>query len=128
MVPDEPLLKAIMAQQRIRALFVVPSVIEQLLNESQGIDYFRSLDFVAYRGAPCSQTVGDRVSSVVTLVSPFGSTEAIVLPELSLPNEDWAWHEFNPCFKLEMRPHDSTNNTHELVILANNSTKDITAI
>ncbi|KAI1120472.1 acetyl-CoA synthetase-like protein [Nemania abortiva] len=128
MIPDGPLVRGIMAQQKIRAMFLVPSIIEQLLQEPNGINLFNDVDFIAYSGAPSSAAVGDRISTVVRLVSPFGSTEIFQVPQLLLPREDWAWHEFNPYYKHEMQPYDSDNNIFELVILADESTKDTTAM
>ncbi|KAI0013533.1 acetyl-CoA synthetase-like protein [Xylariaceae sp. FL0662B] len=128
MIPDGALLKSVMLQQRLRAMFLVPYIIEQLLREPNGIDLFKNLDFVAYGGAPFSAEAGDRLSRVVDLVSPFGSTETFSIPELALPREDWAWHEFNPYYKHEMQPYDEANGTFELVIFADESTKDTTAI
>ncbi|KAI1505652.1 acetyl-CoA synthetase-like protein [Biscogniauxia marginata] len=128
LIPDGPLLKSVMLQQKLRAMFLVPSVIEQLLQEPNGIDLFKDVDFVGYSGAPSSPAVGDRLSKVVELVSPFGSTEIVSVPELSLPREEWAWHEFNPHYRHEMQAYDPTENTFELVIFADESTKDISAI
>ena len=128
MVPDGPLLKDIMSQQKLRAMFLVPSIIEQLLNEPNGTAYFESLDFVAYSGAPSNPAIGDRLSQVVQLVSPFGSTETMSIPELALPRHEWAWHEFNPNYKHEMELYDATEGVFELVIIADETTRDTTAI
>lgn len=128
MVPDGTLLKEILKQQKIRAMFLVPAVIEELLFEPNGIRYFKDLDFLAYSGAPSSPAVGDRLSKVVELLSPFGSTETLIVPELALPWEDWAWHEFNPLFKHEMQLLDADEGTYELVLVCDDDMKDINAV
>ncbi|KAI1370978.1 acetyl-CoA synthetase-like protein [Hypoxylon crocopeplum] len=128
MIPDGPLLKSVLQQQKLRAMHLVPSVIEQLLQEPNGIDFFKNVDFVAYSGAPSSPAVGDRLSRVAELISPFGSTETFLVPELTLPREYWAWHEFNPNYKHELQPYDPAEGTFELVIFTDESTKDTTAV
>ncbi|KAI1377877.1 acetyl-CoA synthetase-like protein [Hypoxylon crocopeplum] len=128
MVPDGSLLKSVVRQQKIRAMFLVPSVMEELLQEPNGTDVFKDLDFVAYGGAPSNPAVGDRLSKVVKLISVYGSTEMLTVPELALPREDWEWHEFNPYFKHEFQAYDDTEDICELVLIADESMKDGMAV
>ncbi|KAK7757174.1 hypothetical protein SLS62_000723 [Diatrype stigma] len=129
MVPDATLLKTVMRHQELRALLLPPSLAEQLLLEPNGMDFFRKLDFLAYSGAPFHHTIGDQLSEVVELVSPFGSTETYPQPELApIDRKDWPWHEFNPFVKHEMQLYDPDEGTYELVILADPSTKDTAAV
>lgn len=72
--------------------------------------------------------MGEQLSKVVELVSPFGCTEMFLIPELVPDPEDWAWHEFNPNFKHEMQLYDINEGTFELVVFANESNKDTTAV
>src|SRR5689334_7920646 len=102
MIPDGPLLKNVMLHQKLRSIFLPPAIIEQLLHEPNGIDFFKGLDFLTYSGAPFNPELGERLSKVVDLVSPFGSTEVYPQPELAPSREDWMWHEFNPSVKHEM--------------------------
>ncbi|OTB19794.1 hypothetical protein K445DRAFT_52566 [Daldinia sp. EC12] len=124
LIPDGPFLKSIIAQQRLRAMFLVPSVVEALLQDPDDINLFKQLDFIALSGAPSNPAIGNRLSEVVELVSPFGSTETVMLPELALPREDWEWHEFNPYLKHELRVYDSEQGIFELVLLADESMRD----
>ena len=103
MIPDGNLLKHVLRQQKVRALALVPAVVEQLLNEPNGIDFFRNLDYLCHGGAPMNPVVGNRLSKITTLVSPFGATEIFSQPELVVAPEDWQWHEFNPHLKHEMQ-------------------------
>lgn len=122
MVPDGQLLKEIRMQQKLRAMFLVPSVIEQLLAEPDGISFFTDVDFVASSGAPSTPEIRDRLSQVVELISPFGSTETGQLPELALPREDWVWHEFHPNYSHQMQVYDPAQGIFELVVLADETT------
>ncbi|KAI0384999.1 acetyl-CoA synthetase-like protein [Hypomontagnella monticulosa] len=126
MILDGPLLKSISQQQKLRAMILVPSIMEQLLQEPNGLDIFKGLDFVAYSGAPSSPAIGDSLSKVVKFVSPFGSTEIVTIPELELPREDWEWHEFNPNFRHELQDYDSVEGLTicELVLLVDESMMD----
>lgn len=103
MIPDGNLLKHVLRQQKIRALALVPAVAEQLLNEPNGADFFRNVDYLCHGGAPMNPVVGNRLSKITTLVSPFGATEIFSQPELVVAPEDWQWHEFNPYMKHEMQ-------------------------
>ncbi|TRX87850.1 hypothetical protein FHL15_011268 [Xylaria flabelliformis] len=128
MIPDSALLKLVMQHQKLRSMFLPPAVIEGLLHEPNGIDAFKRLDFLVYSGAPFSPAIGDRLSKVVEIISPFGSTEVYPQPELAPTSpEDWAYHEFNPNVKHEMELYDSTEGTYELVILVDETTKDFAA-
>jgi len=108
-------------------MFLPPAVIEQLLHEPNGIEYFKNLDFLVYSGAPFSPAIGDQLSRVVEIISPFGSTEVYPQPELAPSREDWAYHEFNPYVKHEMRLYDGNEGTYELVILIDENSKDTAA-
>ncbi|KIX06266.1 uncharacterized protein Z518_04241 [Rhinocladiella mackenziei CBS 650.93] len=127
MIPDGPLLKGVMFHQKLRSIFLPPAVIEQLLHEPDGIQFFKDLEFLVYSGAPFNPVIGDQLSKVVELVSPFGSTEVFPQPELAVAREDWAWHEFNPHIKHEMQVYDPAEGTFELVIYADESTQDTAA-
>ncbi|KAI1171367.1 hypothetical protein F4777DRAFT_565810 [Nemania sp. FL0916] len=128
LMPDTPLLKLVMQHQKLRSMFLPPAVIEGLLHEPNGIDAFKHLDFLVYSGAPFSPANGDRLSKVVEIISPFGSTEAYPQPELApISPEDWAYHEFNPEVKHEMQLYDAAEGTYEFVILVDETTKDTAA-
>ncbi|XDG08472.1 hypothetical protein ABKA04_008087 [Annulohypoxylon sp. FPYF3050] len=124
LIPNGDLLKDILRQQKVRALALVPAVAEQLLNEPNGDAFFRDLDYLCHGGAPMNPTVGDRLSKLTRLISPFGSTEIFSQPELVVSSEDWQWHEFNPYMKHEMQLYDEDVGTFELVIFADESNKD----
>ncbi|KAI1824128.1 hypothetical protein F4861DRAFT_277511 [Xylaria intraflava] len=124
LIPDSALLKLVILNQKLRCMFLPPAVIEGLLHEPNGIDFFKPLDFLVYSGAPFSPAIGDKLSKVVEIISPFGSTEVYPQPELAPSREDWAYHEFNPSVKHEMQPYDSTEGTFEFVILIDESTRD----
>lgn len=128
LLPDTALLKLVMQHQKLRSMFLPPAVIEGLLHEPNGIDAFKNLDFLVYSGAPFSPVNGDRLSKVVEIISPFGSTEVYPQPELApMSSEDWAYHEFNPNIKHEMELYDATEGTYELVIIVDETTKDTAA-
>ncbi|RYP62047.1 hypothetical protein DL769_007472 [Monosporascus sp. CRB-8-3] len=100
----------------------------EILQEPNGIDLFKDLEFVGHSGAPLNPAAGDRLSKVTDVVSVYGSTETFLIPELALAREDWAWHEFNPAFKHEMRLYDPAEGTYEMVVLADETNKDTSAI
>lgn len=72
--PDAALLKEVAQQQKLRAIMVVPAILEQLLHQPDGIDLLKSLDFVGCAGAPLPGAVGDRIMGIARLCIFIGST------------------------------------------------------
>ncbi|RYO84557.1 hypothetical protein DL764_009308 [Monosporascus ibericus] len=128
MLPDGNVLRNVRLCHKLRVILLPPSVTEQIIQEPNGIDLFKDLEFVVHSGAPLNPVAGDRLSKVADLVSVYGSTETFVIPELAVAREDWAWHEFNPAFKHEMRLYDPADGTYEMVVLADATNKDTSAI
>lgn len=122
--PDAVLLQQVAQQQKLRAVMVVPAIVEQLLHLPQGEEVLKSLDFVTCAGAPLSSSVGARAASLVKLCVFIGSTETFPLPELEKSPDDWLYHEFSPFLKHEMQLYDEGLGTYELVIIADETTKD----
>jgi len=106
----------------------IPAMLEQLLRAPGGIDLIKSLEFIACAGAPLPPAIGDRVTHLVKLFHFIGSTETFPLPELSKSPDDWLYHEFNPLLKHEMQLYDPSNDTYELIIIADEENKDMTPL
>jgi hypothetical protein len=70
MIPDSNLLKAVRSHFKLRSIILPPSIVEQILDEADGIDLFRDIDFLVTSGAPISPAVGDRLSLVVEVRKP----------------------------------------------------------
>ncbi|KAI0169257.1 hypothetical protein GGR52DRAFT_581433 [Hypoxylon sp. FL1284] len=128
LAPDASLLRDITLSQKLRAMFVPPSLVEQALQEPDGLDLFKNLDFISYAGAPFNPVLGERLSKVVDLTSSYGSTEIFSLPGLFPAREDWGWNEFNPHVKHEMQVFDDTEGIFELVVIADERNKDRAAV
>lgn len=122
------MLREIAQQQKLRGIMVIPALLEQLLHDPTGMELIKSLEFVACAGAPLPAAVGDQIKDVVKLFIFIGSTETFPLPELSRAPDDWLYHEFNPNLKHEMQLYDPNVDTYELVIFADESTKDTTPL
>jgi thioester reductase-like protein len=127
--PSGSLLKEVMRHQSLRALYLPPSIAEQLLSEPGGLEFFKGLDFLCYTGGPFSPSAGEQLSKVTELCPLYGSTEAFQVPQLApSSSEDWAWMEWNPHFKLEMQPSQDEPGAFELVLFADQSTEEISAL
>lgn len=122
--PDAVLLQRVAEQQKLRAIMVVPAIVEQLLHDPKGEDLLKRLDFVTCAGAPLSSAAGSRASKLVRLCVFIGSTETFPLPELQKSPDDWLYHEFNPFLEHEMQLYDESTGTFELVIIADDKTQD----
>jgi thioester reductase-like protein len=129
MPPSGMLLKEVMKHQKLRALYLPPSIAEQLLLEPHGLEFFKGLDFLCYTGGPFSPEAGKRLSTVTELCPLYGSTEAFQVPQLAPAHkDDWAWMEWNPHFKVDMQPCSDEVGTYELVLFADATTEDISAL
>lgn len=115
-----------MQYHSLRALFVPPSIIEQLLQEPEGVDELTKLDWLAYTGGPLSPSAGDIASKVVDICQYFGITETLPLQQLVPARQDWAYIEWNPCRKIELQPSD--DEAYELVVLRDDSTEHISGL
>ncbi|KAH7034609.1 uncharacterized protein B0I36DRAFT_381511 [Microdochium trichocladiopsis] len=126
LVPDGALLKSVMLHQKLRAVFLPPAVVEELLQEPEGIELLKGLDFLACSGAPLNPETGGMLSKVVEIVSPYGSTEIYPQPELAPADGDWAWHEFHPAVKHEMRLFDESEKTFEFIVIIDEESRATT--
>ena len=124
--PSGSLLKEVLKHQDLRAIYVPPSIAEQLLHESGGVDLVKNLDFICYTGGPFSPSAGKILAGATELCPLYGSTEAFQVPQLSPSRDDWAYMEWNSCFKLEMQPSD--DDAYELVLYSDASTESMSAL
>ncbi|KAI1082141.1 acetyl-CoA synthetase-like protein [Whalleya microplaca] len=128
MMPDGSLVKHILSHCKLRALILVPAIVEQILHEPNGIELFKPVEFLCYAGAPFNPVSGNRIAKFVDLISPYGATEIFPLPELMTDREDWEYHEFNPSLKHEMQEYDAKEGTYELVVFADETNRETAAI
>lgn len=124
--PSGALVADIMQQQNIRGCILPPSVVEQLLHEPNGLDYFKQLDIVCYAGGPLSQAAGNAISRVTMVCQFYGSTEVGQIRQLVPRLEDWSYMEFHPNTRLEFQPSD--DDAFELVVFADTSTEESVAL
>ena len=125
-LPDGTILKQVFEHQRLRALYIPPSIAEQLLQDPKNNSYFAGLDFICYTGGPFSQSAGAKLAEVTSLVPLYRSTEAFQVPQLVPSKEDWAYMEWNPHFPLKMELAE--DDAYELVLISNESTSEISAL
>ncbi|KAL8793203.1 MAG: hypothetical protein Q9195_004233 [Heterodermia aff. obscurata] len=124
--PSGNLTAEIMLQQTVRGCILPPFVAEQLLHESDGLEFFKKLDVFIYAGGPLSQATGNAISSVTTVCQFYGATEVGQIRQLVPRPEDWSYMEFHPDTKLELLPSD--DDAYELVLLADPTTESSCAL
>jgi hypothetical protein len=113
--PSGHLISQVMKQQKLRGLFVPPSLAEALSQEPGGLDMIEQLDFICYAGGPLSQAIGDKLNHVTKLCQFYGSTEIISVQQLFPAKENWSYIEWNPEVKTRMDPVEE--GIYELVVL-----------
>ena len=125
--PSGNTMREVLDQQTVRAVYIPPSIAEQLLQLPNGLNYFRNLDFVCYTGGPFSPSAGQKLTEVTDLIPLYGSTEAFQTPQLAPSKEDWAYMEWNPHFPHRMELADEPG-VFELVLSTDQSTAKISAL
>ena len=103
-----------MQRQKLRALFCPPTIFEHLLQEPEGLEQAKELDFLLYAGGPLSSTTGNLLSQVTDVCQFYGSTEVGAAQALIPLREDWASLEWHPSWGADMQLFE--NNTYEMVL------------
>ena len=124
--PNGALVVEIIERQKIRGCILPPSIAEQLLHESRGLDYFKQLDVFCYTGGPLSQAAGDAISQVTQICQSYGSTELGQVRQLFPKPEDWSYMEFHPDTKLDFQRFDEE--IFELIVLADTETQQSSSL
>lgn len=73
-----------------------PSVVEDLAKSPSGMEAIAGLDSVTYGGGPLNQALGDKVAKLTRLCNVYGSTEAMMMPQMLTDREDWNYIELDP--------------------------------
>ena len=107
----------IMQRYRLRALFCPPTIFEQLVQEPEGLEQAKRLDFLLYAGGPLSTSTGDLLSQVTDVCQFYGSTETGTIQALVPQREHWASLEWHPSVGVDMQP--SEDDAFELVLRRN---------
>ena len=115
------MLKDIMGHQKLRGLYLPPTIAEQLLQEPGGVDNFRGLDFLCYAGGPLATTAGDLISSLIDVCTTYGGTETGQIHQLFPSRQDWGYMEWHPNEDLTMEPAE--DEAYELVMHVNARTE-----
>ena len=111
------MLKEIMEHQKLRGLYLPPTIAEQLLQEPGGVDNFRGLDFLCYAGGPLATTAGDLISSLIDVCTTYGGTETGQIHQFFPSRQDWGYMEWHPAEDLTMEPAE--DEAYELVMHVN---------
>ena len=110
----------------LRALFCPPSILEQLVQEPEGIDQCTKLDWILYAGGPLTPNTGSALSKVTDLMQFYGSTETGATPALLPSQEDWAYLEWHPSYAADMQA--SEDDAYEMVLHKDPSLDGVRAI
>ncbi|KAL8666375.1 MAG: hypothetical protein Q9168_007490, partial [Polycauliona sp. 1 TL-2023] len=103
-----------MRQIKLKALFCPPNIYEQLLQEPDGLELAKNLDFAMYAGGPLTTATGSALSKIIDVCGFYGSTETTPLQMLVPAREDWDTIEFHPLCGADMQP--SVDEAYELVL------------
>ena len=104
----------VLRQLKLKALFCPPNIYEQLLQEPDGLELTKGLDFVMYAGGPLTTATGTALSKVTEVCGFYGSTETGPSQTLVPAREDWDTLEFHPLYGTDMQP--SVDEAYELVL------------
>lgn len=113
-IPNGSLVNEIMMRQKLKAIYAPPSIIEQVMDEPEGFDRLKELEFLIYTGGPLSASVGDRLCRELDLCGYYGATEYFQVHTFVPRPEDWSYMEWIPTVKADMQP--SVEGAYELVL------------
>lgn len=99
----------ILKQAPADVAFLVPSIVQDLAQNTQLLDYCsKHLRAIIYCGGDLPQMLGDIIASKIRLLNQFGASELGLTPTIiSLTNRglgDWKYTQFHPQLGLELRP------------------------
>ncbi|KAK4994905.1 hypothetical protein LTR66_005174, partial [Elasticomyces elasticus] len=86
-----------------KALYSPPSVLEQLVQEPDGLELCSKLEFVVFAGGPLAPAAGDKIASVTYIGAMIGSTEIGIIPSIFPARDTWNYFEFHPIFGVDMQ-------------------------
>lgn len=114
MPPSGFLVDFVMKQQKIRALYMPPLVIEQWSSDPSAYEQAKKLDFVLYAGGPLAPDVGRQLDEVTDIGQLYGSIEMGQIQMLVPRRGDWGYLEMNPAEECDMQEVD--DGVYELVL------------
>ena len=115
LVPPSGLsLNRIMEHQKLNAMYVPPTIVEQMMTEPGGFEHLKELEFLIYSGGPLSTTTGDRLCRELDLCSYYGATEFFQIHTFVPRPEDWSYMEWGPTAQADMQA--SIDGAYELVL------------
>ncbi|KAJ6103788.1 hypothetical protein N7486_004010 [Penicillium sp. IBT 16267x] len=112
--PSGSLVDKILREQKVRALWLPPQVIEQWISNSAAIKQAENLDFVAYGGGTMAKSAGDKLNKATDVCQIYGCLEAGQVQMLVPRRGDWQYLEFNPAEECDMQEVDE--GVYELVL------------
>ncbi|KAL8782766.1 MAG: hypothetical protein Q9195_009571 [Heterodermia aff. obscurata] len=119
-IPSAEGLVAGLKQTPADIAFLVPSIVQELSQNSALLDYCaRHLQTIFYCGGDLPQSIGDVVATKIRLLNQFGATELGLTPNILALNgrhaKDWKYVQFHPDLGLSFR--HTTDDLHELYVI-----------
>lgn len=101
-------LVASLTQSPADIAFLVPSIVQDLFQNSGLLDYCSEhLETILYRGGDLPQAMADVIASNVRLLNQFGASELGLTPQILSLNSrdprDWIYAQFHPQLGLDLR-------------------------
>jgi thioester reductase-like protein len=120
-LPTAAALAQAMKLTRIEFAFVVPSIVQELAQDSELLAYCSEhLNLLVYCGGDLPQHIGDVVASKIRLINQYGATELGLLNSIHSksnrhPDKDWRYVSFHPQTGTKFCP--VTDIEYELVVV-----------
>ena len=114
--PSPKTITSILQYGRVDGALLMPSFIDLLCHEPNGLDALRGLKYIHYAGAPLSQKVGKQLTSHVRLAPSIGSTEAGgYFTKIRQTTSNWDYVAFQEQAAAQFEPR--FGEIHELVFV-----------
>ena len=128
--PDKPpngqIVNEILKYFPLKAIFCPPAIAEMLVQEPQGLEQAKNLDFLLYAGGPLSQPTGEALSRITDVCQFYGQSETGPIQALVPRREDWDSLEWHPKQEVDMQLY--TDQIYEMVMHRNPALEKVRAL
>ncbi|KAH6867180.1 hypothetical protein B0T10DRAFT_53432 [Thelonectria olida] len=102
-IPNLGLIESLADYAKIDIWSMVPSLVDELGEDSKLLAKFKSSKFICASGGPVSPAIVSKVNDVVRVLNLTGTTEGLFIGNLWVEREDWHWFAFHPFSGFEFK-------------------------
>ncbi|KAH6981580.1 hypothetical protein BKA56DRAFT_484717 [Ilyonectria sp. MPI-CAGE-AT-0026] len=102
-IPNLGLIESLADHAKIDIWSMVPSLVDELGEDSKLLAKFKPSKFICASGGPVNPVIVSKVNDVVRVLNLTGTTEGLFIGNLWVGREDWHWFAFHPFSGFEFK-------------------------